>query len=76
VRITESACLRRRKTLCFAGAKSELMNQQMDASLLSDVATILLDFGLRPEECFRLRPGNVRDGVVIEIQYGKTDNAR
>jgi integrase len=35
----------------------------------------LLDCGLRPEECFRLRPENVRDGV-IEIQYGKTDNAR
>ena len=61
--------------LYFAGAKSEAMNQHMDACLLSDVATILLDCGLRPEECFRLRPENVRDGV-IEIQYGKTDNAR
>lgn len=36
---------------------------------------MLLDCALRPEECFRLRPENVRDGV-IEIQYGKTDNAR
>ncbi len=43
--------------------------------LLRDVATLLLDCGLRPEECFRLRWENVRDGS-IEIQYGKTDNAR
>src|SRR5258707_8519246 len=43
--------------------------------LLRDVATILLDCGLRPEECFRLKWENVRDGQ-IEIQYGKTDNAR
>jgi len=63
------------ETVYFAGAKSEAMNQHMDASLLSDVASILLDCGLRPEECFRLRPESVRDGK-IEIQYGKTDNAR
>ncbi len=51
------------------------MNQHVDPSLLSDVASVLLDCGLRPEECFRLRPENVRDGK-IEIHYGKTDNAR
>lgn len=43
--------------------------------LLHDVAAILLDCGLRPEECFRLQWANVHDGL-IEIQYGKTDNAR
>jgi integrase len=43
--------------------------------LVRDVASILLDCGLRPEECFRLRWPSVRDGDV-EIQYGKTDNAR
>jgi integrase len=63
------------EALYFAGAKSEAMNQHMDASLLSHVASILLDCGLRPEECFRLRSENVRDGM-IEIQYGKTDNSR
>lgn len=63
------------EALYFAGAKSEAMNQHSDASLLSDVASILLDCGLRPEECFRLRPENVREGTM-EIQYGKTDNAR
>jgi len=63
------------EALYFAGARSEAMNQHMDPSLLSDVASILLDCALRPEECFRLRPEQVRDGM-IEIQYGKTDNAR
>jgi integrase len=43
--------------------------------LLHDVATILIDCGLRPEECFRLQWSSARDGQ-IEIQYGKTDNAR
>ena len=43
--------------------------------LLHDVATILLDCGMRPEECFRLKWESVLDGY-IEIQYGKTDNAR
>jgi integrase len=45
------------------------------APLLHDVTTILIDCGLRPEECFRLKWESVRDGC-IEIQYGKTDNAR
>jgi integrase len=63
------------EALYFAGAKSEAMNQHSDPSVLSDVASILLDCGLRPEECFRLRPENVRGGT-LEIQYGKTDNAR
>jgi integrase len=61
--------------LYFAAAKSEKMEQHSDPRLLHDVASILLDCALRPEECFRLRPENVRDGR-IEIQYGKTDNAR
>ena len=63
------------ETLYFAGAKSDAMNQHVDPSLLADVASILLDCGLRPEECFRLRPENVR-GSKIEIHYGKSDNAR
>jgi hypothetical protein len=46
----------------FAAAKSERMEQHLDPRLLHDVASILLDCGLRPEECFRLRPENVRDG--------------
>src|SRR6202044_936704 len=54
---------------------SEVMNRHSDPLLLSDVAVILIDCGRRPEECFRLRPGNVA-GDVLEIHFGKTDNAR
>ena len=61
--------------LYLKGASTKAMEQCMDAALLRDVATILLDCGLRPEECFRLRPENVTDGM-LEIQYGKTENAR
>jgi len=46
-----------------------------DPFLLRDVTTILLDCGVRPDECFRLRWENDQNGV-IEITYGKTDNAR
>ena len=59
----------------FKGASTDAMKQYADCSLLRDVATILLDCGLRPEECFRLRRENVTDGK-IEVHFGKTENAR
>jgi site-specific recombinase XerD len=59
----------------LAAAQSEKMDQHADPKLLYDVVVTLLDCALRPEECFRLRAENVRD-AVIEIRYGKTDNAR
>jgi integrase len=46
-----------------------------DPYLLRDVATLLLDCALRPDEAFRLRWEQVRDGAV-HIQTGKTANAR
>ena len=46
-----------------------------DPYLLRDVATILLDCGLRPEECYRLRWEHVRANA-LHIPYGKTANAR
>ena len=46
-----------------------------DPFLLRDVATVLIDCGLRPEECFRLRWDRVRDGSV-HVPFGKTENAR
>jgi integrase len=46
-----------------------------DPFLLRDVATILLDCGLRPEECYRLRWEQVRDGS-LHIPFGKTASAR
>ena len=36
---------------------------------------VLLDCGLRPEECHRLR-GNIARGDTIYVPYGKTINAR
>ena len=46
-----------------------------DPFLLRDVATVLIDCGLRPEECFRLQWEHVRDGAV-HVPFGKTENAR
>ena len=46
-----------------------------DPYLLRDVATLPIDCGLGPEECFRLRWAHVRDSAV-HVLYGKTNNAR
>ncbi len=46
-----------------------------DPYLLRHATTILIDCALRPEECFRLRWHNVRDGA-LHISFGKTENAR
>ncbi len=46
-----------------------------DPYLLRDVFTILLDCGLRPEECYRLRWDQIRLDA-LHIEYGKTANAR
>lgn len=46
-----------------------------DPYLLRDTTTILIDCGLRPEECFRLRWEHVQGGAV-HIPFGKTANAR
>jgi integrase len=46
-----------------------------DAFQLRDVVTILLDCGLRPEECFRLTPDNIRDGAIW-IFRGKRKGSR
>ena len=50
--------------------------KQPDAFLLRDTAIILMDCGLRPEECFRLKwMENIRDGA-IEILTGKGRGSR
>jgi hypothetical protein len=46
-----------------------------DAFLLRDVSTTLIDCGLRPEECYRLKWENLRDGG-IEIFTGKRKASR
>jgi len=40
------------------------------APLLHDVATVLVDCSLRPEECFRLKPVHVQHGN-LEIPWGE-----
>jgi integrase len=46
-----------------------------DPYVLRDVTMLLIDCGLRPDECFRLRWEHVRDGAV-HVPFGKTANAR
>ena len=58
-----------------ASLRGETPIKPRDPFMLRDVATVLLDCGVRPEECFRLRWENYQNGV-IEITHGKTDNAR
>ena len=43
--------------------------------MLRDVVRLLLDCGLRPEECYGLRWEHVRDDA-LHIPVGKTANAR
>jgi integrase len=61
--------------LYFRAATSDAMNQYADPTLLHDVARTLLDCGVRPEECFRLRRANIA-GNNLEVHFGKTENAR
>jgi integrase len=58
-----------------ATARDEQPVKPEDPFLLRDVATVLLDCGLRPEECYRLRWEYVRDNAV-HVPFGKTANAR
>lgn len=46
-----------------------------DPFVLRDAATVLLDCGLRPDECYRLRWEQYREGS-LHIETGKTANAR
>jgi len=58
-----------------ATMRGEQPTRPEDPFLLRDATTILIDCGLRPEECFRLRWEHVRDGAV-HIPFGKTESAR
>ncbi len=58
-----------------ASKRGEAPIKPRDPFLLRDVATMLIDCGIRPEECFRLRWEHSQNDV-IEITHGKTDNAR
>ena len=55
--------------------RGQLPIKPADPFLLRDVTTLLVETGMRPEECFRLRWEYVRDGA-IHVPFGKTENAR
>ena len=55
--------------------RGEVPIEPEDPFLARDLATVLLDCALRPEECFRLRWENVRGGA-LHVLFGKTANAR
>jgi integrase len=64
--------------LASAEVRATLRGEQPikpDAYLLHHVATILLDCGLRPEECYRLKPEYIQDGG-INIPSGKGKGSR
>jgi integrase len=64
--------------LALQGIRATKRNEQpqkSDAFLLRDVTTTLIDCGLRPEEVFRLKPENIRDGAIW-IFRGKRKGSR
>jgi integrase len=58
-----------------ATVRGEQPIKPTDPFLLRDVVTVLLDCGLRPEECYRLKWENIRDGG-IEVFKGKASRRR
>jgi integrase len=58
-----------------ATVRGEQPTKPADPFLLRDVVTVLLDCGLRPEECYRLKWENIRDGGV-EVFKGKRKASR
>jgi integrase len=62
----------------LSGIRATKRNEQPrkpDSFRLRDVALLMIDAGLRPDECYRLKPENVRDGAIW-IFEGKTKAAR
>jgi len=55
--------------------RSEQPIKPEDPFILRDATTLLIDCGLRPDECFRLRWEHVRDEAV-HVPFGKTESAR
>ena len=58
-----------------ATKRGKIPTPPVDPFILRDAATILLDCGLRPDECYRLQWDQFREGS-LHVARGKTDNAR
>jgi integrase len=70
--------IERNYNAALVGIRAKLRGEQPrkpDAFLLRDVTTALVDCALRPDECFRLKPENVRDGAIW-IYKGKRKASR
>ena len=65
----------RERVLSFDEDQRYLAAASAQSYLLRDVTTVLPDCALRPEECFRRRWDELRDGS-LHIRFGKTENAR
>jgi integrase len=65
----------RRRERVISADEEERYLFNASPALLKDVVTILIECGLRPEECLRLRWDELRDGS-LHIAYGKTKSAR
>jgi len=65
----------RERVLSFEEEQRYLAAASAQSYLLRDVLTVLIDCALRPEECFRLRWDELRDGS-LHIRFGKTETAR
>jgi integrase len=58
-----------------ATQRDQKPTEPTDPYLLYDVTTVLIECALRPEEAYRLKWTEIRDGAVC-ISHGKTDAAR
>ncbi|MFN7544837.1 MAG: tyrosine-type recombinase/integrase [Acidobacteriota bacterium] len=78
IREEEEAQHEQEYAAALEGISAKLRGQspkKPDSFLLRDVFVLLLDCGLRPEECYRLRWEQIQGGI-FPILSGKTKNAR
>ncbi len=69
------AAYARAQTGIRATLRGETPIPPRDPYMLRDAAVLLLECGLRPEECHRLRWAEVSEGT-LRIAHGKTESAR
>jgi hypothetical protein len=69
------AAYHRAQTGIRARLRGEEPVKPEDLSLLRDVTTLLIDTGMRPDKCYRLRCEHIRDGAV-HVPCGNTSGAR
>jgi integrase len=58
-----------------ATLRGEEPKRRGDPFILRDATTLIVDCGLRPDECFRLWWEHIRN-EALDVPFGKTENAR